>query len=627
MAIVKMKKLSVLALGRDREALLTGLMDLGCVELSEPEGGKGETTRRQTQLTDVNNALSAVKRYGNMKDGLFILRQAVTREEFLSGGMLRRGEEACARVLSALGTIERLKSGEERIRGTIEALRPWAGLDLPLEQTGTAFTRLHLGTLPGRADPGAARRALEEEAAELLVVSADRRQSYLLLIAHRDHDPAALELLRSFGFASAAFPELTGTAAENLDRLARALDENRAAREEAEDIIREAAKDRDAMRLYADHLAAALERERGAERLTEGKHVVSFSGWVPAAELEKVAALLEGLHCAWEAEDPAEEEYPAVPVHLENGPLAEPMNMVTEMYALPLYGTVDPNPLMAPFFILFFGLMLADMGYGLLMIWAGAYVKRKYDPKGTLGHMFGISILCGVSTVFWGALTGSFFGDFFPQLLSLFGYTVALPALFTPLNDALMVLIGSLALGLLQIFTGMAVSIYQKVKRGQLASALFGEGAWYAAFLSVALGAFTGEWSVFLLVALGILLLTQGYGRRGLWGKLMGIAGSLYNGLTGYFSDILSYSRLMALMLAGAVIAQVFNTLGAITGNVFTFLLISFLGNALNFGLNLLGCYVHDLRLQCLEFFGRFYEDGGRPFRPLAARTKYVDIQ
>ena len=129
-----------------------------------------------------------------------------------------------------------------------------------------------------------------------------------------------------------------------------------------------------------------------------------------------------------------------------------------------------------------------------------------------------------------------------------------------------------------------------------------------------------------LIVIVVILVLTQGYGKKGIVGKLMGIGGSLYNNITGYFSDILSYSRLMALMLAGAVIAQVFNTLGAITGNIVTFLLISLIGNALNFALNLLGCFVHDMRLQCLEFFGRFYEDGGKPFKPLKMETDYVNV-
>ena len=125
----------------------------------------------------------------------------------------------------------------------------------------------------------------------------------------------------------------------------------------------------------------------------------------------------------------------------------------------------------------------------------------------------------------------------------------------------------------------------------------------------------------------GVLMLVYGAGRgkKG-FGKVTGFVAAVYNGVTGIFGDVLSYSRLMALMLAGSVIAQVFNTLGAIPGNIIVFLIISLAGNALNFALNLLGCYVHDLRLQCLEYFGKFYEDGGKPFKPLMADTKYVDI-
>jgi V/A-type H+-transporting ATPase subunit I len=206
------------------------------------------------------------------------------------------------------------------------------------------------------------------------------------------------------------------------------------------------------------------------------------------------------------------------------------------------------------------------------------------------------------------------------------GKVISLPALFSPLDDALAVLIGSLCLGLIQIFTGMGISMYKQFKRGEVMAALCNEGAWFLVFILIGVAALTGQVKACIIAIVVVLVLTQGYGKKGILGKLMGIGGSLYNNLTGYFSDILSYSRLMALMLAGAVIAQVFNTLGAITGNVVFFFLISIIGNALNFALNLLGCYVHDLRLQCLEFFGRFYEDGGKPFEPIQIDTKYVDV-
>ena len=204
------------------------------------------------------------------------------------------------------------------------------------------------------------------------------------------------------------------------------------------------------------------------------------------------------------------------------------------------------------------------------------------------------------------------------------GGDFALPALFTPLNDTLMILVGAIALGGVHIVTGMAVSFIRKLQAGQVLDAVFEELTWWIVLAGVGCMVLLGTnlvlYAGLALVVIGPLVTGQGFG------KVTGIFGSLYNHVTGLFGDFLSYARLMALMLAGSVIAQVFNTLGAIPGNIVIFLVISLAGNALNFALNLLGCYVHDLRLQCLEYFGKFYEDGGKPFRPLAMETKYVDI-
>ncbi|MBR6312250.1 MAG: V-type ATP synthase subunit I, partial [Oscillospiraceae bacterium] len=225
-----------------------------------------------------------------------------------------------------------------------------------------------------------------------------------------------------------------------------------------------------------------------------------------------------------------------------------------------------------------------------------------------------------------GALTGGFFGDWLTQIVLITsGKDFALPALFTPLGDTLMILIGCMALGAVQIITGMAISFIQKLRKRQYLDALFDEFTWWVVFAGIALAVLKVTmivlWIGVAMVVIGPLIRGKGMG------KITGIFASIYSNVTGYFGDILSYSRLMALMLAGSVIAQVFNTLGAIAGNVIIFLIISIVGNILNFGLNLLGCYVHDLRLQCLEYFGKFYKDGGKPFRPLAVNTKYVDVE
>ena len=253
--------------------------------------------------------------------------------------------------------------------------------------------------------------------------------------------------------------------------------------------------------------------------------------------------------------------------------------------------------------------------------------KKRPDDRSFMEMIF----WCGVTTVVFGAMTGSFFGDFLPQLFKFFDpeSTFALPALFSPLDDTMAIMVGSLILGALQVFTGMTVSVVEKCKKGCFMDALFDEITWWIILAGTGL-AVLGIGSVsgvpVVLIA-GVLMLVYGAGRgkKG-FGKVTGFVAAVYNGVTGFFSDILSYVRLMALMLSGAVLAQVFNMLGATTGNVVTFIIIAFVGNMLNLALNLLGCYVHDMRLQFLEFFGRFYKDGGKAYRPLRVRAKHVEI-
>lgn len=633
-----MKKLRVIAMAGRREELLEGLLRLGCVEISEPDGKEQEWSallrRGQSRLlsakedsTQAGIALAALKKYAPAKEGLFIQRRPVSEEEFLGGETVERAGAVSREIGGQLQAMTRLQGEESRLLARQSSLLPWKSLDMPLELEGTASVLFRMGVCPGGADVGAIKTELaaSDAAAELYEVSADKQQNYCLLVCHRADEQAVMEALRPHAFSVVSFQGLTGTAAENLQTLERQLEENRAAQTAAAEAIAAQGGERELLRLYTDRLRAEEAREMNAERLLTDGTILFFEGWAPAEAMGDVQALLERLGCAWEAGDPTEEELPQVPVKLKNNWLTRPLNMVTEMYSLPAYNNVDPNPLMAPFFILFYGIMMADMGYGLLMFLAGTIISRKYRPKGTMGHMMGLLQLCGVSTFIWGAVTGGFFGDFLTQVVKLTtGGDFALPALFTPLNDTLMILVGAMALGLVQIVTGMAISFIRKVKAGQVLDAVFEEVTWWIVFAGIGLMA-AGVTSIVLyaglaLIVIGPLVTGQGFG------KIMGIFGSLYNHVTGYFGDILSYARLMALMLAGSVIAQVFNTLGAIPGNIIIFLVISLAGNALNFALNLLGCYVHDLRLQCLEYFGKFYEDGGRPFRPLAMETKYVDI-
>lgn len=635
-----MKHLRLLGMESEREALLKAMQDMECVEISSIDGSEEALKSGFAKPDDkalmsaqeasraYRTALASLDRFAPEKKGMFRKRQGVSRAAFFSAESeenARTAAETINKDTRRLGEIESERTKNEALRAT---LAPWLTVDAPLGGADGALA-VFFGTA-GLNVTDDALKALADSLDGLLTwqqASSDRSLRYLLVMCHGSVKERALSALRDLGFSTVSFRGMTGTAKENDKALAENLAALEKERQEIEQRIAGLGGKREALLEASDRAAIALRREEAKSRLVGTNKVFLLEGWLPADRCAEIEKTLKPFTCAIETREPTEDEYPQVPVQLKNNKLTRPLNMVTEMYSLPAYGTLDPNPLMAPFFILFYGIMMADMGYGLLMMIASVIISKKYRPKGMSGELFSLLGLCGISTFIMGALTGGFFGDFLTQLVAIVspGTVFALPKLFDPLDDLTMILIGSMALGMVQIVTGMAISLIEKCKRKKFLDAFFEEITWWIVFIGIALLAL-GKGAAVLYVGCALVLLgpiVQGKG----WGKLTGVFGSLYNHVTGYFGDILSYTRLMALMLAGSVIAQVFNMLAAMPGNVIAFIIISMLGNAMNFGLNLLGCYVHDLRLQCLEFFNKFYVDGGKPFRPMTLDTEYVDLQ
>ena len=635
-----MKHLRLLGMESEREALLKAMQDMECVEISSIDGSEEALKSGFAKPDDkalmsaqeasraYRTALASLDRFAPEKKGMFRKRQGVSRAAFFSAESeenARTAAETINKDTRRLGEIESERTKNEALRAT---LAPWLTVDAPLGGADGALA-VFFGTV-GLNVTDDALKALADSLDGLLTwqqASSDRSLRYLLVMCHGSVKERALSALRDLGFSTVSFRGMTGTAKENDKALAENLAALEKERQEIEQRIAGLGGKREALLEASDRAAIALRREEAKSRLVGTDKVFLLEGWLPADRCAALEKALKPFTCAIETREPTEDEYPQVPVQLKNNKLTRPLNMVTEMYSLPAYGTLDPNPLMAPFFILFYGIMMADMGYGLLMMIASVIISKKYRPKGTSGELFSLLGLCGISTFIMGALTGGFFGDFLTQLVAIVstGTVFALPKLFDPLDDLTMILIGSMALGMVQIVTGMAISLIEKCKRKKFLDAFFEEITWWIVFVGIAFLAL-GKGAAVLYVGCALVLLgpiVQGKG----WGKLTGVFGSLYNHVTGYFGDILSYTRLMALMLAGSVIAQVFNMLAAMPGNVIAFIIISMLGNAMNFGLNLLGCYVHDLRLQCLEFFNKFYVDGGKPFRPMTLDTEYVDLQ
>lgn len=646
MSIVKMKRLRLIALASEREELLSRLLHVGCVELSEPQveltdpEWSGLLHRSESDLSDVKQelaqataALQTLNKYAPSKGGLFRVRDTIAEEDFLCGERLKQARAKVEEINSRERELVSIQNQENRLTTRKMTLAPWAPLDVELDISSTQNVKITFAACPAGVDMGAlmANLAQEAPAAQVIEASTDKEQHYFLWLCHKKEEEAALAALKPYGVSPAGLKDMTGTAAENLAKVDAELAQLAEQRAALEAEIAGMADCRSELEICIDRLHQEMAKEECAQRALTDDTIIFYTGWVSAPELDAVEEELAKFTCAWEINDPVPEEYPDVPVKLKNNILTKPLNMVTDMYVPPAYDGVDPNPLMAPFFVIYFGLMMGDMAYGLLMLIGGLFLVKKIKAKGTMGNMGGLLILCGISSFIFGALTGGFFGDFIPQIAKIINpeSTLELPALFGPLTDTLAILIGSLALGCTQILTGMIISVVCKIRDGDFIDALFNEISWWIIIAGGIMALFKvgSVAGVPVVLVIGFLMLAIGGTRNAKgFGKLTSLIGIVYNGISGYFSDILSYARLMALMLSGAVIAQVFNTLGSVTGSVIGFVIISLIGNAINLALNLLGCYVHDLRLQCLEFFGRFYKEGNKVFKPLAFNTKYVDI-
>ena len=655
MSIVKMKRLRLLGLRSDRDQLFRLLQKQGCVEINEPNlepenpdwtslvkfDGHGLSCAKERNSL-FNNALVILKKYAPPKTGLFKTRPTLSEGDFFNETSYSGGIETARVLLDTERSISSMTAELGKLQAQKAALAPWLPLDVPLDFTGSKVVSAVFGTIPARADYVAMEAAVAAaaEMSELFYSSADQDLHYFLLVCHPSEETACVDAMRPFGFARASARGWSGTAAENDRLLDLQLHELANKLDEAKQYAASFAPARDTLLLCVDRSVQEIAREEAAGRLLGTESTFYLQGWLPAHAEKKLAGILGSFTCAWETQEPSPEEYEQVPVQLKNNRLTAPYNVITEMYSLPAYNGLDPNPFVMPFFALFFGIMFADMAYGLLMFLAGFLGQKLLKPKGTMKNMMGLLIQCGISTFLIGFLTGGFFGDAISVVGSIFGkewhlvpylgtirigesIAIDLPLNLLEGNNPLYVLILAMILGVIHLALGVGIATYLNIRDKHWLAAV-SDLSWWCIFAGIAVMILAKN-NVLLYAGIAIMVISAFLQGKG-FGRITGIFGAVYNGLTGYLGDILSYSRLMALMLAGSVIASVFNQLGAL-GGILLFIPVAIIGHLLNFALNLIGCFVHTMRLQFLEFFGKWYREGGRPFKPLNYNTKYVDIK
>jgi len=653
MAVVKMKKFTVIGIDTVKEDLLKKLMDFGAAELScqdvKLETGEwaslvgvekhdSEVNDLEKKLGETDSVLKALSAYDQRKKPLFSFRREITETAF-SLSLEDRDIDAldAVRISELLENLKDLKTERNKYESILLSLRPWEGYTLPIEERGTEHTFIDMGVAPGGTDLTLMRQAIEEvtDLYELYPVKTETEHTYLSLIGHKGSEEPIAEALKPFGFTKVLFKDIEGTASENIESCKAGIalaDEriNKAVRG-----LEEMTACRESLELYHDSVAIEKDRAEAFERVLVTGRAFYVDGWIPAEESDRLGGLLDEFGCHYETREPEEGE--ETPVLLKNNKFISPVEIITGLYSLPKYNEPDPTPVFALFYICFFGIMFADMGYGAILAFAALFLVRSGKLKKNTKRFIQQLGYCGVSTFIWGIVFGSFFGNLITVVnASFFERTVTVvPLWFDPVENIMTMLIFSCAFGVVHIFVALGMRAYVYIKSGRVLKAVNDAFLWYVLIIGLVLliagdMVFAGASSIGLYMtvisAVSIAVLPVFYAKGA--DRFLGV-GKLYS-IVSFLADVLSYARLLAICLAGTIIAQVFNMLAGMNANgiigMIGFVFIIFIAHLFNFLMSGLSSFVHSIRLQYVEFFGKFFEGNGVAFDPFMRKTEYIKI-
>lgn len=636
-----MKKLSLVALKSDADRLVRDLTFLRALELkpidTPPDGlpaalpsvvRTSESTERKQLLT---TALKLTERYRTKKKtGLELERAQLEDKQSHSDAMM-----AASRVIEIDDEVRSLAAEKDDVAKRLMTLTPWKELAINPSSPDTAYTKSVIGIVPLNCDFD--EKFADESMPDIYAdtVHTDGSRKYVSVTFMKSDESRVAGQLARIGFTRVDIDKSVTCVSSSSQMLEKRLAEIGGQTEQLKDELKSLASYSDEFKLLFDSYSLDEEVENTTGELFYTSGAVLLQGWVPEYRVKSLEKALEGFECFYELEDPKDEEEP--PVLLKNNAVTSPFEAVISLYALPKYRAFDPTSFVAFFFFFIFGFMMQDMGYGLILLVGCLGMIKIMKPKGTFRKMLTMFAMCGVSTIIAGALFGGFFGDlpssFAKNMLGKEEFSFAL--WFSPLDNPMMMLYFSIAVGVVQVLTGIALSGYVKCKRGDVYGAFGDDFAWLFVFIGGGLALVLP--GVFGTIALGIclagVLMIVLMKARGVKNPILRIGKGLVGlyGAINMASDILSYSRIMALGLSGAVIANVMNLLGTLAGptpvGIILFVFMLTIGTALNMAISLLGAFVHSARLQYIEFFGKFYEEGGQPFAPLKPAEKYYAIK
>lgn len=648
MAIVKMSQFSLFAFDDHKEELLKHLQRFEYVHFSNLEEDRDLTslgltgvrtpeglTEVEEQLIRINGCIETLSRYFVKETGLKAMKKGqdtYTFAELEEKSHQIDSNKLCSQVRDLWKEREGHKQAIDKLVVQIGELKPWKSLSSPLKDLGSIrVTELFIGTVPRKLKDKVITDLSEAEGIYYEIVDEDKDSIYLLVMSYGQEAEKTKELLRNSSFTKAILHG-DGTPSEEISMLESKIALQQEQILGVDEKLKELAPSLIELKLMYDYLSNKKLRLASTENFVMTEKVNVIKGFIPTEKTgdfeERVKEALGSIYYLELGE--VDKDDPNVPILLKNSGFASTFESLTSMYALPQYNEVDPTPLLAPFYLIFFGMMAADIGYGLIMLIASLFVLKNFNLKDNTRLFLKFFYYLSFSVIIWGFIYGSLFGGIIP-----------LPGIFDPAKDYNTLLILSIAFGLIHIYFALGIKAYKLIKSGKPMDALYDVGFWYMALtgsIVYLLNMVMTMPSLIKTISLGVMVLgmigivaTGGREAKSVVGRVGGGVYALY-GISGYVGDFVSYSRLMALGLAGGFIAGAVNMMAGMVAQSgpigFVFAIIIFIfGQTFNLGLSLLGAYVHTIRLTFVEFFGKFYEGGGHSFNTFKSKPKYINLK
>ncbi|HAT4362887.1 TPA: V-type ATP synthase subunit I [Clostridium perfringens] len=645
MAIVKMNKFTLLAFESEKEKLLKKIQSSSEVEfinLQDEEKVEGnevfeslskddldaETTLIEENVSKTRSALDFLKEFVAEVGGLKALKagkESLTLDELEVKVENSNWEVVYSEVKKMERELATLENEKTKLLGEIEILEPWQSFDAPLGELNS-FEKVvtFLGVISSQNLENM-KNEIESEFKEsyIEVISNTDQDSYVFVMTMKERAEEMDEVLKNFGF-SAFQTKYKEKASVLVEEFKLKIKEIEAQKADLRGVLSNYREEKRTLELAYEYYSNILLRKEASENFLKTDRVVVIQGWVPKNDNSSLEGIIQssvGDMYYLEFEEVKEEEVAEVPVKLHNKGPAAAFDSITEMYSLPRYDEIDPTPLLTPFYLVFFGMMVADLGYGLVLF-AGSLLAMKLLNLDEAQEKFAkFFMYLSIATTVAGAVFGTAFGFELP-----FG-------LINPSKDTNLLLILSVGFGVVQIFFGLFIKAYMLIRDKQYLYALFDVGSWIMLLIGLPMIFFDGPISlvgkVLSIVGSILIILTQGRDEETKGAQIGQGLYALY-GITGYVGDLVSYTRLMALGIAGGSIAAALNLIIGMFPGIAVIIvgpLFFIAAHTFNMLLSLLGAYVHTARLQYVEYFSKFYEGGGKAFTPFRTINKFITIK